>query len=267
MSNAALQFDLRLEAWQQHVAMLNDIVLDGANKVVRQELKLLTAQIIKFTPPTFTKQFRADMRQSQIDAGSSTTDRALGERKVRIDLFTMFRTFSREFLEATISKYGNPFTRFFTNSKGEVEKLENVQALMTFAEVKNYHRMRWRGGNGRVSRRMRPAVPSDVFAEFVAYELKQVGSMKGGWATAANVLGLNVQQWVGRHNRIGAVTVNELDNKNPAFYFVNRAKDIVKMRPIVSSALKARGESIRKNVHRLMYYGNAKSNVYSVKSF
>lgn len=267
MSNAALQFDLRLEAWQQHVAMLNDIVLDGANRVVRQELKLLTAQIIKFTPPTFTKQFRADMRQSQIDAGSSTSDRALGERKVNIDLVMMFRVFNRHVLEEAVRNQGNPVTISFTNSSGEVEKLEGVPALMTFAEVKHFHKTRWKGGNPKMSRRMRPLVPDDVYIQFIEHELKQVGSMKGGWATAANFLGLNIQQWVTRHNRVGNITVNELDNKNPAFYFVNRAKDITKMQPIVSSALKARADSILKNVHRLMYYGNAKSNVYSVKSF
>lgn len=271
-------FTVNQAKWQQSVGDLQRLVSNSSRAVVKDQCKKLVATCIKLTPPTYTKAARALLADGQSKIGETTSDKALGERKLKKDLLRIFQPMKREFLEAAVAANGNPIeTKHFTGKDGKRWFIEKAYVGFTFEAAKAFHRAKWKTGRlsqaGMRDRTIGRWVPFDtmllpfeVFNAFLDYEIKQVGSMKGGWAVAGETLGMNVPNWINRHEGRGRIVVNQLANAvTPSFYFANHAKNITDIQPRISDAMRIRSEAITKDIKRRVQYGPGKRGFHFIE--
>lgn len=271
-------FTVNQDRWKSAVGDLQRLVANSSRAIVKDQSKKLVATCIKLTPPTYNKATRAALADEQAKIGAGTSDKALGERKLLKDLLRIFQPMKREFLESAVAANGNPIeTKHFTGKDGKRWFIEKAYVGFSFDDAKAFHRDKWKTGrlsqSGMRDRNIGRWVPFDtmllpfeVFNAFLAYEIKQVGSMKGGWAVAGETLGMTVPNWINRHEGRGRIVVNQLANAvAPSFYFANRAKNITDIRPRISDAMRIRAEAIGKDIKRRIQYGPGKRGFHFIE--
>ena len=249
-------------------------------RILKVESRRLVKTFINFTPP-----FKGASRVNQFET-IDVNAREQGERAVERDIARVIRPIPDSLLQFLLRNNKVSFPQVFTIwHYGTMKFYKDVEHLgMTVAEVRAFHQkmrsnssgrtpffrltpgMDLREYTGRNKPRIMMACPASVYKAYVKEAKSHVGKMKGGWAVAAQRLGVGLPSWIARHaNQAQGDFIDQSGNKQTPFVvLVNRSRGIGDKVPgnIVRQSLEIRAKAIAANVERMIKYGVGQSGDY-----
>jgi hypothetical protein len=193
----------------------------SVREAIRFEAAQLGQRVISFTPPRNQAQGRNRVMKDihKIMLGLSDADFA----KANPD-------------HTDKAKFDN-IVRLFPARDGSILGVDKdlYRPGATMEDLYEFHQSK-RLKNGRVSDAAQQTVdvgrwrfleklivPKNLLDEYISRAMDRVGRARGGWAAGTLKLGGKVAKWIAAHANKGTY-INELDNRNPSFEFINRSE-------------------------------------------
>lgn len=234
--------------FQRELRNLSERKRGGVAGVLKQQARLLTGDLLKFTPPFDPK--------SPI-ASSFNSQRKMGENAVKRDV----ERGQKDIRELDMIANGSPRIKKLLR-KRDLQGLENVLRRSGFrnanvfseATVARHNSMRTR--YGIIRRSQQNFVLNGRSIKTVEREkLKGVGKAKAGWKPAATRFGPKIPAWISRHGGQGSYTDRSMDNFRPYIEVVNSVPHIqsaAQTLRIVQRAIDNRVRNMQKELGNLM---------------
>ncbi len=239
-------------------------------RVLKVEAKALLREIIKRTPPDDRAQGENAIKQD-----------IFGGRKVNVGGGNLVKTIGIFFIigENANAAQGKDGAAYFPRRGGGYAVEHNYwkpnATVQEMADVHNAARSRATGrvsiagsmtkkvGRWRFVDRM--TVKRSAANRYFRHIKQHVGKLKGGWAVAANALGINLPSWITRHaNANQGFVLDDLGNgPSPSITIGNTSKGArSKTESAVKRALYNRAVKIKINVKRMLKHGSGASGDY-----
>lgn len=203
-----VEIDADLRNWEAAVVKWAVATRTDIAEALRIQAKRTTGLVVRMTPPM----------KSLAALEPWGTQKRLGEAAVERDVKRLFTP-----LDEVAGSIKNPALKERMEEAVAARDMPSVFALMNVLKMPQdvvrqpteaLHN-RWRDNRGRVRRqRSRYLVISrGAVNAFVRMKKRLVGRAKGGWAAAANVLGVALPAWIKRHPEQGAI-LDEADKRD-----------------------------------------------------
>lgn len=260
--------------------------IGDSGRVLRVEMKALLREIIMDTPPQGGKTSRVDDSSGivrQVD--DEVSARQQGENAVGRDLMSIFSVIPDKVHD--IMKREEARTRvqdIVINLSGSRKFVVDKQFFgKSIEQMRAFHHSQRSKATGRTPRiRLHRldgmgrnksyrflTVSQTMFKTYKREVVRQVGKQKGGWAVAANSIGLRVPNWIGRHARAenGYIFDQSADKQFPSITVGNTtAGAATNTGRIVAYAVKNRARIMARNLERMIKYGAGKNGDYGYAS-
>lgn len=234
--------------FQREIRALSERKRGGVAAVLKQQARLLTGDLLKFTPPFDPK--------SPISA-SFNSQRKMGEAAVKRDV----ERGQKDIRDLDMIANGSPRIKALMR-KRDLQGLENVlrrsgfRNAQVFSEATLARHNSLRNRYGIIRRSQQNFVLNGRSIKSVEREkLKGVGKAKAGWKPAATRFGPKIPAWISRHGGAGSYTDRSTDNFRPYIEVVNSVPHLqtsAQRLRIVQRAIDNRTRNMRKELENLI---------------
>lgn len=228
----------------QYRAAINSFVYQlGADgtKLLKEEMRLLLRDIMRFTPPKTRKQGE--------DAISGDLYRAafpLRPEKIKW----------KRMKELVLSRDINAIRELWMKQRKGFFAYRRL--LLSVAEIKENHK-RHRTRYGRVSSDKNRMAFADHWDTYTKTVQSFVGFARAGWSAAANAVGLKLPKWVSRHSGKAGSGYRPPRPDRLEIEAINRSSKIPNYEfNVVSAATKMRAVSMQRELQRIVAGGKSR---------
>lgn len=245
------KFKVDSSKFQSALAEMQRFKRNGIGAVLRQQARLLTSDLVKFTPPFDPKSPIASSLQSQRKVGEGAVSRDVNRAQKDIRELKMFQPGTNKNFEKLLRTRNIPGLTLVLQRSGITNAKVFSEATMA---RHNYERNRRGIVPVRRDRNNYVLDRKATLNQIRREKMAQVGKAKAGWKPAANKFGPRLPNWIRRHYGNGSVTDNSKANLRPYIQVTNNVPYIqsyAQVNRIVQRALDNRARNMRVNIQKL----------------
>lgn len=241
--------------FQREIRELSERKRGGAAAVLKQQARLLTGDLLKYTPPFDPKSPVSASFNSQRKAGEAAVKRDVERGQKDIRSLDMIANGDKR-IKALVRKRNLAALETILRRSG----FRNAQ-VFSEATLARHNSMRTRYGVIR-SHRQNFVMNGRSIKTVERTKLKGVGKAKAGWKPAAARFGPKIPAWISRHGGEGSYTDRSLDNLRPYIEVVNSVPHLqssAQRLRIVQRAVDNRARNMRKELENLIQRESARA--------